>query len=62
MKNKEEAFYKKEYGISSEVLKGVITYLHKSERGDENFIKYSIMSSTPSPQVISDPSLICTSF
>ena len=44
-------------GVSSEILEWGSKYLHKSERGDENSIKYMRMSSTPSPQVINDPSL-----
>ena len=56
MKNKEH--FKRDYGVSSEALEWGSKYLHKSERGDENSIKYMRMSSTPSPQVINDPSLI----
>ena len=54
---KKGAFYKKECGVSSEVLEGVPECLYKSERGDETFIKYMRMSSIPSPQVINDPPL-----
>ena len=39
------------------MLKGGPKFLHKSERGDENSIKYLRMSSTPSPARINDPSL-----
>ena len=52
------AFQEKDYGVSAEALEWGSKYLHKSERGDENSIKYMRMSSTPSPPpVINDPSL-----
>ena len=54
---KKRAFQGKYYGASSEILEWESKYLHKSERGNENSIKYMRMSSTPSPQVINDPSL-----
>ena len=38
----------------SAVLEGGPKFLHKSERGDENSIKYLRMSSTPSPARIND--------
>ena len=59
MKNK-NAFYKKEYEVSP-LLGVVLKYLHKSERGNENFIKYLRMYSNPSPQVTDDSSLMSTS-
>ena len=40
----QRTFYKKEYGVSSELLEGVPKYLHKAQKGDENFIKYTRMS------------------
>ena len=48
---------KKEYGGSSEVLKwGPNFYINLRGVGDENSITYMRMSSTPSPQVLNNPS------
>ena len=43
--------------IFSALLEGGPKFLYKSERGDENSIKYLRKGSTPSPTRINDPSL-----
>ena len=55
MTNKEH-FTGRSMGSLLNFWSGVQKYLHKSKRGDKNFIKYIRSSSTPSPQVINDPS------
>ena len=52
-----KAFQEKDYRVSSEILEWGSKHLHKSQRGAEISIKCMRMSSTPSPQVIDDPSL-----
>ena len=56
MKNKEH-FKRRTMEFLLKSWSGGSKYIHKSERGDENSIKYMRMSSAPSPQVINDPSL-----